>query len=467
MLRSFRFANHKSFRDEAELLLLPAYDKSRTVVPVAGVFGANASGKSSLLDALRWMQTAVRDSYSRWEPGAGVPRTPFRLDPDASTRSSVYCVELVVDELRYTYGLEVDDEQVIDEWLYAYPHNRRRVVFERKLDDVRLGSTVVDYRTRGEQLARLTRDNALFLSVAAHNALTEVQPIYEWFRAGLRFADGGEVAEEELLRRLTDDRERRSLVALVSAADLGITDVTARDALDHTSVEEELREVREALETLRDERRTLDEEWHSIRREEPRAVARMDDLLKRMEAHSARTDAVNMRAQQLITRYEQLTGRGRIVFHHGSSRVPLALEDQSMGTRSWIGLVSAALVTLGIGGLMVVDEIDASLHPHLVSKLINLFRDAETNAVGAQLLLTTHDATLLDEETLSRDEIWFVEKEPDSGATRLFPLTDFHPRKNEDTEGRYLAGGYGAVPVLSDSDFRRAMLADRDDDVAA
>lgn len=464
MLRSFRFANHRSFRDEAELLLMPAYDKSRPVVPVAGIFGANASGKSNLLDALRWLQAAVRTSYAHWEPGAGVPRRPFRLDPDASTRSTVYCVELVLGELRYTYGLEVDDERVVEEWLYAYPHHRRRVVFERKLDDVRLGSTVADYRTRSEQLTRQTRDNALFLSVAAHNALTEVLPVYEWFRAGLRFADDGEVAEEELLRRLIDDRQRPSLVALVSAADLGISDITAGDAGGLAALNMEIREASDALDRLIDEGFALDEEWDLAPKHGPEAAAaRLDELRRRMEANRI----LRRKAAVRISQHEWLTEPGRLQFLHGRSRIPLAFEDQSAGTRSWIRLVSAALVTLGLGGLMVVDEIDASLHPYLAARLVNLFRDAETNPRHAQLLLTTHDATLLDEETLSRDEIWFVEKEPESGATRLYPLTDFHPRKNENTEGRYLAGGYGAVPVLSDSDFLQAVRMDRDDDAAA
>jgi AAA15 family ATPase/GTPase len=136
----------------------------------------------------------------------------------------------------------------------------------------------------------------------------------------------------------------------------------------------------------------------------------------------------------------------------------LSWEDQSAGTRGWISLVSHALNALANGGLLVVDEVDASLHPHLTARLIQLFRDAETNTRNAQLLFTTHDATLLDEDTLSRDEVWFVEKDADSGSTRLYPLTDFHPRKNENTEGRYLAGSYGAVPVLSDSAFRDALL---------
>ncbi|MGH3680535.1 MAG: AAA family ATPase [Natronosporangium sp.] len=454
MLRSFRVENHKSFRDEAELLLVPAYDKSRPVVPVAGIFGANASGKSNLLDALRWLQVAVRESYAQWEPGAGIPRTPFRLDPAVAAASSVYCVELVLDEGRFTYGLAADDERVVEEWLYTYPHNRRRVIFEREQGKVRLGSTVPDHRARGEQLARQTRDNALFLSSAAHNDLAQAQPVYNWFRSRLQFADGASVAGEELLHRLSDEQQREAVLELVGAADLGISDITGWDEERQAAVTRSvLREVfssRQFMDALTD-----------AAEESPLAKV----VSQQMEGLESREAFLQLLSKQLEGRPDLRPGRLR--FHHGASRTPLTLDEQSAGTRSWIGLISTAFDAITTRGVMIADEIDASLHPHLTTRLINLFRNSDTNPDGAQLFFATHDATLLDEDVLARDEIWFVEKEPDSGATRLYPLTDFHPRKNENTEGRYLAGGYGAVPILADYRFRRAVIAGRAQDAAA
>jgi hypothetical protein len=454
VLRSFRVENHKSFRDEAELLLLPAYDKSRQVVPVAGIFGANASGKSNLLDALRWLQAAVRESYAQWEPGAGIPRTPFRLDPAAPRRSSVYCVELVLGEGRYTYGLEVDDERVIEEWLYTYPRNRKRVIFERTAGEVRLGSTIPDYRARGSQLARQTRDNALFLSSAAHNDLSETQPVYHWFRASLQYADGAAVAGEELLRRLSDEHQRAAVVELIGAADLGIRDITGLDEeRGATAMRGMLREALSSQEFMD-------------------ALAHASDTSPLAALVSQQMVGPETRDTFLQLLYKQLEGRpdlrpGRLRFHHGDSRTPLTLDEQSAGTRSWIGLISVALDAVASGSLMVADELDASLHPQLTARLINLFRDSEVNLNGGQLVFATHDIALLDDDVLGRDEIWFVEKEPGSGATRLYPLTDFHPRKNEDVQGRYLAGGYGAVPILADYRFRRAVSAERNQDAAA
>jgi hypothetical protein len=312
-------------------------------------------------------------------------------------------------------------------------------VFERKHDDVRFGSTVPDHRARSEQLARLTRDNTLFLSVAAHNDVAEVQPLYQWFRTGVRFARGGDWAEDQLLRWLGDDRQRSSIIDLIGAADLGISDITARSEV--------------AFEQLTTEEREL-----------------VNEVVSKAE-RGGMTDGerreIAMRTIELANRGRRLRTEPRLRFHHGRGRAVLTFDEQSAGTQGWIGLISAALGALDDAGLLVIDEVDASLHPHLAARLINLFRDPETNQAGAQLLLTTHDATLLDEDTLSRDEIWFVEKEPDSGVTRLFPLTDFHPRKNENREGRYLAGSYGAIPVLSEHHFRQAVRAGRESDAAA
>src|SRR5215475_14366532 len=199
MLLSFRVENHRSLRAEPELVLTPVYDKSRPVVPVAAIFGANASGKSNLLDALDFMRHAVRRSHAEWEVGAGIPRTPFKLDPAALAEPSVYVVELLLDGVRHIYGFEIDNEQVREEWLYAYPRNRRRVIFDREGQQIRLGSTIAEHRSRSALFADLTRHNALFLSVAAHFNVAELLPLYEWFRIGIVTVGADHQAEHDTL----------------------------------------------------------------------------------------------------------------------------------------------------------------------------------------------------------------------------------------------------------------------------
>lgn len=223
MLRSFRVANHKSIRDEQELVLLPAYDKRRASLDVAGIFGPNASGKSNFLDALRFMQSAVRTSFAHWEAGSGVPRKPYRLSPLSAAEPSLFVVDLLLGEIRYTYGFTVDSQRVLEEWLYAYPHRRKRVIFERDQSGIAFGSTVLDYRSRSELVTGLTRDNALALSSAAQANQDVVAPVYEWFRSGLRYgypllvgANRTTVAEAIL--------RQPQLIELLKAADFGIRD---------------------------------------------------------------------------------------------------------------------------------------------------------------------------------------------------------------------------------------------------
>lgn len=394
MLRSFRVANHKSLRDEQELLLMPAYDKTRPVVPVAAVFGANASGKSNFLDSLAFMQAAVRTSYAEWEPGGGIPRTPFRLDPDRADLPSVFCVELMVEGSRYTYGFELDDDVVREEWLYAYPVNRKRVVFERRGDAWTFGSAVA--RSRADSVRDLTRANTLFLSVAARSRLNEVAPVYAWFQS-LRY----EAARSRLRpsvnalgqRLRADAPERTAVLRLVQRADLGISDVQV-----HTY---------EQLSLFGD---------------------------TELEAkNGARRSKVDMELR----------------FAHGSALLSLA--EQSHGTIAWLRLIVPVLTALESGSTLLIDELDSSLHPRLTARLIELFRSEETNPRHAQLVFSTHDAALLGtsfgREILARDEIWFIEKDQ-TGASTLFPLTDFHPRKEENTERRYIGGSYGAVPAI-------------------
>jgi uncharacterized protein len=423
VLRSFRVANHRSIRAEQELLLMPAYDKTRPVVPVAALFGANASGKSNLLDALRFMQTAVRRSYADWEPGAGVPRTPFKLDPAAAAEPSSYVVELILDGVRHIYGFEIDEETVREEWLYAYPHNRRRVIFEREGQQIRLGSTIPEHRSRGALLADLTRPNTLFVSAAARLNVAEIMPIYEWFRTGIAVVGPDHQADHETLveRLLPESPVRQAVIGLLRAADPGITDILVHP------------------------------QYAAIAREMAHALQERADEMKGSYASLAQVRILSNRMRSIPS---------PLRFIHGENGIPLDLDEQSHGTRAWMIIVDHLLNVLGSGSVLAVDEIDSSLHPRLCARLIEIFQSAETNPRGAQLFVTTHDATMLGPmlggDVLDRDQIWFVDKGPDRQTT-LFALTDFHPRRDEHTERRYLGGSYGAIPTTSQFALQRAL----------
>ncbi|MEU4511372.1 ATP-binding protein [Nonomuraea wenchangensis] len=420
MLLSFRFANHRSFRDEQQLNLLPVYEgdgvQEVPVLQVAAIFGANASGKSNAITAFTYMRRMVTSSDRDSEPDTGVDRSPFRLDPEIALEPSRYVVDISLGGVRYTYGFTVDDDEVLEEWLYSYPLKRRRVVFERTGQDYRWGEE--SEKTPLVQLPKLTAPNVLFLTFAARARQELILPVYNWFLRDVRtsFQQQRLVTSRSLINyidRLADPTRREIIVGLVKAADLGLQDVSLSELTDPSPEQFDL------------------------------------DFL-------SDTEAMQGFRPQRETR--------RVLFSHAGARGNVLLEwgEQSTGTRQLLDLALKAEQSLHSGSLLLVDEIDSSLHPVLTASLIRLFQNSAVNKSAAQLILTTHDAILLGSiqggEVLQRDQIWFTEKGGD-GASTLFPLTDFHPRKQENRQRRYLNGSYGAIPVISDELFVKALTS--------
>jgi AAA15 family ATPase/GTPase len=125
------------------------------------------------------------------------------------------------------------------------------------------------------------------------------------------------------------------------------------------------------------------------------------------------------------------------------------LNEESTGTQRLFALAAPVLDVLRDGRVLIIDELDSSLHPLLVRQLIGMFHNSRINKNKAQLVFSTHDTSLLDQSIFRRDQVWFTEKDSDQ-ATNLYPLTDFSPRKNEALEKGYLMGRYGAVPFFKE-----------------
>ena len=433
MLLSFRFANHRSFRSEQQLLLTRTYGRSgddyADALPVIGIFGANASGKSNALNALAYMRKTVIQSDRDVEPGLGLQRDPFRLDPSGPDEASRYVVDLAIDGVRYTYGFTLDSDRILEEWLYRYK-KRKVTIFEREGDDIKISPSKL--AEAFDPIARITAPTALFISVAARFASrrgwpsrdqsSEFHAVYQWFLSRLITAAPG-VPGFRLQTRFEwaeDAAQRETVIELLRAADIGLVDVILK------------RPDGEQEELFPDPRE--------------------DDYIETISGRRIR-----------YTRSSP--PRPRLLFTHKGSigDVALDLSDESNGTRTLLDLSVRSVRSLTRGGLLLVDEIDASLHPMLTAKLINLFQSSTTNPRGAQLVFSSHDATLLGvfdgREVLQRDQVWFAEKS-DDGSSILFPLSDFHPRRDgENRQRRYLNGNYGAVPELSQDLFEQAILA--------
>ncbi|NEB03896.1 ATP-binding protein [Streptomyces sp. SID13726] len=423
MLLSFRVANHRSIRQEQQLNLHPVYDDDRPsgtaweAVPVAGVFGANASGKTNLVDALQYMARMVVSSHRDAEPDGGVPRHRFLLDDVAKSEPSWYIADLLLDDVRYTYGFAVDDDRVTEEWLDSYPKGKKRELFSREEDNLKPGAS---QETRQLELVEsITEPNVLFLSLAARSRQRDFRPVYDWFAQQLRFRRSSGLAAlwgYGATRALKDADRHPEILQLLRAADLGI----------------------EACGT---ERVQVDEEV--LRRDYGKNSSALNRVLFSLE-----TGGTGERVRPWVGH------RGR------DGIVQMDLQDESAGTKALLEQVPRFLDVLREGGTFVVDEIDASLHSLLTARLIGLFQNPETNRHGAQLIFTTHDPSLLGrrdgDDILKRDQIWFVEKN-EYGESSLYSLADFKPRKDENRERRYLGGSYGGIPFIDES-FTEALL---------
>lgn len=421
MLIRFRVENFRSIYQEQELSLVasPLSEHAETLVRSdrydldllrsAAIYGANASGKSTLLAAFAFMKQAVEESHRVWAPDAGIPRIPFALAPDAAKEPSLFAVDLLLEGIRYEYGFVVDSSRVREEWMFAYPKGRKQEWFTRDVD--REHEFVFSRLLQGENrlISSLTRPNSLFLSAAAQNNHPMLKRIHKWF-SELFIVDEQSRHRLELgvIQLCRDESWQKAIVALLESADLGITNV-------------------EVIE---------------------------EDLVSFAGRFNLRLDEPELQELGGISRR---VGSGVQLWHRTgrvNDDVVLPFDQESQGTRTMFMLAGLMILVLSTGGVLVVDELDRSLHPHLAIRIARMFNDPAINPDGAQLLFNTHDTNLLDTDILRRDQIWFTEK-GDDGATRLFPLTDFRARKYENLERGYLQGRYGAVPVVRTPDLRR------------
>lgn len=429
-LVEFRARNARSFKGEVVLSLaatalsdqqyvrtMPWREGGRllSVLPSAGVFGANASGKSNLLEIMDDMRRQVLFSFRHGRPGGGVSREAFLLDPNSTTDPSSYEVEIVVHGVLHQYGFVIDDDHVVEEWAYRHPKGRSALLFHRQAANVELGPPV---RSRGRAVKTILRPNALFLSTAAAANHPILVPLYQWFEHNLLLADAGSrsIRVAFTAEMLDNDNYRSAIMRLLQAADLGITG--ARKVQPDPVMQER---IQRALRILRGEE-------DSAEGEESQGL---DPLM-----------GVNL-------------------VHHGS-KGEYEIDDsyESRGTLVWFGLIGPVLKALETGATLLADELDVSLHPALVQELVRVFQDPDTNTQCAQLVFNAHDVQLLGDGSgrrpLARDQVWFTEK-LNNGSTRLYPLTHYEPRKHEAISKRYSEGYYGARPIIAGGDIDAAV----------
>lgn len=418
MLIEFRVENHRSLRDEQVLTMeagrvgdeddprprrVPGHPER--LLPVAVLYGSNASGKSNVLAALAFMRDAVVMSHSVWSPDHGVPRDPFAWGPKRD-EPSVFEAAFLLEGVRYQYGFVATNERFLEEWLHAWPRGKKQAWFEREGDTFKFGEHL---KGENKLIEGITRSNALFLSAAAQHKHPQLAPIFSWFGAleAVNLPAGSQLhplglPSESLLGARIDGKKGAWLQKLLAGGDRG--------------------------EPLLDRIRPL--------------LRSADIGIVDLRMGKGETDALG----------RVFGSRGILLKHEGQyPDAWLPLGEESRGTQALVRLALPILYALDAGGILLVDELEASLHPALAREIIRQFNDPAANPRNAQLIATTHDTnllgTMMDEPALRRDQVWFTEKDGE-GATALYPLTDYKPRKAENIERGYLQGRYGAIPFL-------------------
>ncbi|MEG4291846.1 ATP-binding protein [Microcoleus sp. C2C3] len=414
MLIGFSVGNYKSFKETVTLSMVassiteeekdlnennvfPINDKL-SLLKSAAIYGANASGKSNLVAAINFMKWFVLNSSKETQVSDAIDIEAFRLSTETEKEPSFFEIVFLLEYKTFRYGFEVNAQEVVSEWLFQADDTEEKMLFERDFD-YRLG----DF-PEGEGISNKTRSNALFLSVVAQFNGEISGKILLWFSKTLQLISGLQDRQyrKETLESFENAGHRHDIIEFIKKLDLGILDIVSTPNTGYYFSDnrvigdsfQSLPPYYDSPTTVHTSHRKYDADGKQI------SMERFD-----MEKH------------------------------------------ESEGTNKLFALAGILLDTLRTGKILLIDELDARLHPLITRELICLFNSNETNPHNAQLIFTTHDTNLLSSKTFRKDQIWFTEKD-NKGATDLYSLVEYKVGKKASFERDYMIGKYGSIPFL-------------------
>lgn len=418
MLIEFSTANYLSFKDKTTLSLLSTSIKEHKdknifsterhdLLKGAVLYGANASGKSNFIKAMSTMRRLILYSFEK-SSTEGLGITPFLLNTDTENAPSLFEVVFLVDNIRYRYGFEVDDTAVHAEWLYEAVKQSEKPLFIREKDGIEVMEKSFP---EGKDLEERTRENALFLAVIDQFNGKTAKKIMHWFSNLITVSGLSHEGYKAVTFGLLEDKKSRPiLLDFYKKLDLGFDDIsTDKKPFDPKELPEDIPEslVKQLVTDLQDSFRIDIRTIHN------------------------KYDAKNKIA-------------GKVAFDMRS--------QESSGTNKLFNISGPVFDVLNDGGVLVIDELDASLHPLLTLAITKLFNSTELNQRNAQLIFATHDTNLLNYGNYRRDQIYFVEKNK-YGASQIYSLVEYKEegktiRKDRSFEKDYIEGRYGAIPCI-------------------
>ncbi len=412
MLIEFQVGNFLSFKNMVTFSLAASsskheLDESNTftekkwkLLKSAVLYGANASGKSNLITAMAFLKGMILSSNQTSLENEKIHVIPFKLSTASIDKPSHFEVSFIYEEIKYRYGFELTSTQITREWLfYDFPKLESRL-FIRDGDTIQLGPQFKE----GKGLMDKTRKNTLFLSVVAQFNGAIALKLINWFKT-CNIISG--LDDQSYLNytvsKLKDESFKKEIHSFLLNADLGIKDIAF---------------------------------------EQKKMPLNMVNKLDPVFLPEFKQVLINNQFTQIFTQHDKYDDQNNTI---GQEKFNL-MGEESKGTVKLFSISAPIIDTLQQGKILIVDELDARLHPLLTRFLVSLF-SSELNKKNAQLIFSSHDTSLLTNGMFRRDQIWFAEKDK-YGASDLYSLAEFQVRKDASYNKDYIMGKYGAIPFI-------------------
>ena len=369
------------------------------------IYGANASGKSNILKALTCAILMVRNSNSISVEGKWTFIKPFLFDEISKRKPSEFEFIFITNNVKYRYFFSTDENKVYDEILEAYYTQKPTNIFTRTKTNTYEFS---NDKNKLESLAANNTENKLFLATATTWNYDKTKDAYLWFANTIDTYDS-------------------------------FNNIMDKDLIDYSRNEKKLKEF--ALKLLREADILIKD--INVDYEEKEMDSTMTDML----IPSLRRNGEKFKIKNVNIELEH-----EVIDDNNMHTYKLNFTEESSGTRVLFAFAPFLKRAFESTKVIIVDELERSMHPALVEFIVKLFNNKEINKANSQLIFTTHATNLLNLELLRRDQIWFTEKNPDNGVSDLYPLDSFSVRKDENIQKGYINGRYGAIPFIRDID---------------
>ena len=398
----FSMEADNSVKEHPDNLITVGKDK---YLSSAVVYGRNASGKSNLLKAMSTLLYLIKHS-ANFKIGERIKEyEPYKLNSENLIQQVIFEVEFLIEEVRYRYKVEYESRRIIHESLYYYPKKQPALLFSRQEGNpIQFGNI----KGNKKNIEKNLLTNQLFLSKIGENDIEELKQPYLFFTRRIYVGVSFDPSYEE-----------RSITALSKYLVENPNGALAKN------LNKMLRAVDTNIESFKVKEYDRNEFGFPI------------DFPEQGKELFLNENRYNLTTTHVSTNKEGL-----------SIRIAFELEEESLGTKNLILYGGMILSVLSKGHVLVIDELDKSLHPLLTRMLIQLFHNPKTNPKNAQLIFASHDATLLDNKLFRRDQIWFTEKEK-TGETSFYSLSDIKGvRAGYNFEEGYLTGRFQAIPLI-------------------